>query len=82
MSSFFGVIVLAVIGAASIALFGVWGFPFTFILAAFFVAYLLSARKGDTSAARVETGGTQEPTGMPRKASGGAQTANERVGQV
>ncbi len=82
MPAFFGVLATVVLGAIAIVVFGVWGFPFTLVIAAVAIAYVVSARKRNGSVATVERGRTQEPTGMPRKAPGGAETANERIGQV
>ena len=82
MPAFFGVLATVVLGVIAVVIFGVWGFPFTLILAGVVLAYLVSARKRDGSVATVERGRPQDPTGMPRKSPGGAETANERVGQA
>ena len=82
MPAFFGVIVTVVLGVIAVILFGIWGFPFTLIIGALFLGYIVSARKRGGSVATVERGRTTEPTGMPRKSPGGVETANERQGQV
>ena len=82
MPAFFGVLVIVALTAVAIVLFGIWGAPFTLIIGGLFLAYLLSARKeGGEPAVTIERGRRTEPTGVPRHASGSAQTANERVGQ-
>ena len=82
MPAFFGVLVTVVIGVVSVVVLGVWGFPFTLVIGALFLAYFISARQRNGSVATVERGRTTEPTGMPRKSPGGVETANERQGQV
>ncbi len=81
MPMFFGVIAFAVLTFVTVTVFGIWGMPFSLIIGAILIAYVLSARKSGQPVATVERGRRQEPTGMPRKASSGAETANERVGQ-
>ncbi len=82
MPVFFGVIAFAVLTFIAVTVFGIWGMPFSLVIGAVLIAYLLSARKHGESVATVERGRRQEPTGMPRKASSGTETANERVGQA
>ena len=82
MPAFFGVLVTVVLGVIAVVVFGIWGFPFTLIIAALVVAYVVAARKRDGSVATVERGRSAEPTGIPRKSPGGVETANERQGQV
>ena len=82
MPAFFGVLVTVVLGVIAVVVFGVWGFPFTLIIAALVVAYVVAARKRDGSVATVERGRSAELTGIPRKSPGGVETANERQGQV
>ena len=82
MPAFFGVLVTAILGVIAVTLFGIWGFPFTLVIAALFLGYIVSARRRHGSVATIERGRRQEPTGMPRKSPGGADTANERVGQA
>jgi hypothetical protein len=82
MSVFFGVIVILVLTAVAVVLFGIWAGPFSLILGGLFIAYVMAARKDDgRPAVSLERGRRTEPTGMPRHSSGSAQTANERVGQ-
>ncbi len=75
-------IVILVLTAVAVVLFGIWAGPFSLILGGLFIAYVMAARKDDGSpAVAMERGRRTEPTGMPRHSSGSAQTANERVGQ-
>ena len=82
MPAFFGVLVTVILGVIAVALFGVWGFPFTLVIAVLVVGYLVAARQRNGSVATFERGRGTEPTGMPRSSSGGVETANERQGQV
>ena len=82
MPAFFGVLVTVIIGVVTVVLLGVWGFPFTLVIGALILGYIVAARRRDGSVATVERGRPMEPTGMPRKSSGGVETANERQGQV
>ncbi len=81
MPVFFGVIAFAVLTFIAVTVFGIWGMPFSIFIAAILIGYVISARRSGQPVATVERGRKQEPTGMPRKASSGAETANERVGQ-
>ena len=74
-------IVTVVLGVIAVLLLGVWGFPFTLIIAALAFGYVFAARKRDPSVGRIESGRTPEPTGRPRASTGGAETANQRQGQ-
>ena len=56
---------------------GIWGGLVWIVAAAIVTAVIFFARARDTKVERPKT----EPTGTPRAASGGAETANERVGQ-
>ncbi len=77
----FGVILaLGVISVASVLIFSIWGLPVVAIAVLAAIIFLVVGRKGDKSIGVVERGRKVEPTGRPRKASGGAETANERVG--
>ena len=78
---FFGVIAFAVLTFVTVTVFGIWGMPFSLVIGAVVIAYVLSARKSGQPVATVERGRRQEPTGMPRKSTSGVETANERVGQ-
>ena len=68
--------------AASFAFFGVWGFPVLVLSALGFAAYLATARKENPALGTIEKNKGPEPTGRPRMATGSAETANERQGQV
>lgn len=74
----FGIIV----GALSVALFSVWGAPVVLLIVLGVVAYLTLGRKGDKSLGTIERSKRHEPTGRPRAASGSADTANRRQGQL
>jgi uncharacterized protein (DUF58 family) len=64
--------------AVVLAIFtGIWGGLIWLFAAGILAAVLFAARARE---ARVERT-SMEPTGTPRKAGGGAETANERVGQ-
>lgn len=54
-----------------------WAAPIVLLALGF---YLVRERR--EGMATVTTSGSPQPTGMPRSASSGAETANERVGQV
>ncbi len=82
MVAFWGVLATVILGALSVVIFGIWGLPVMLVIVPAAIAYVLAARKRDGSVATIERGRPQEPTGMPRKAPGGADTANERVGQA
>ena len=57
-----------------------WGGLIILIAGLMLFAYLSAARRKDPSIGTIETA-RKEPTGTPRSASSGAETANERVGQ-
>jgi phosphatidylglycerophosphate synthase len=59
-----------------------WGVPILLVAALIAGFYVAAARKRDPSVGTIERGKRAEPTGAPRKATGGTgETANERVGQ-
>ncbi len=68
--------------AASFAFFGVWGFPVLVLSLLGFAAYMATAKKESASLGTFDKTKGPEPTGRPRMAHGGAETANERQGQV
>jgi hypothetical protein len=81
MSWFIGLVVAAL---AILAFFVLawWGLPIAAVLGLLAALYIAQSRKSaGPGAGTIETGRRQEPSGMPRKSSGGAETANERVGQ-
>ena len=57
-----------------------WGGLVVLIVGALATAYLVVARRENPEVGTMETA-RKEPTGTPRSASAGAETANERVGQ-
>jgi hypothetical protein len=57
-----------------------WGGLIALALGALLIAYLVVARRENPEVGTIETA-RKEPTGTPRSASAGAETANERVGQ-
>jgi uncharacterized protein (DUF58 family) len=59
-------------------LFTVWGGILFLIASAVVLGFLFVARARDVKVDRAKTG----PTGTTRASSGGAETANERVGQT
>jgi hypothetical protein len=74
-------IILAVIGAALLFVVAWAGLPVVLIGAVLVVLHITASRRsGGPKAGTIESGRT-EPTGQVRTARGGAQTANERVGQ-
>jgi hypothetical protein len=72
---------LIVLGLLATAVFSIWGIPFVVLFIAILGGYLIAARRKDPSVGRLEHAKPKEPTGIPRKGSGDAQTSNERVGQ-
>ena len=75
-------LVLAVVAVFAVLLLAWWGLPIIAVIAVLAVVYVIQSRKSAGPAAgTIETGRRTEPTGTPRKAAGGAETANERVGQ-
>jgi hypothetical protein len=56
---------------------GVWGGLVWIVIAGVVTGAIFMMRARHTGVSRAQT----DPTGTPRSASGGAQTANERVGQ-
>jgi uncharacterized protein (DUF58 family) len=72
---------LIVLGLIATAVLTIWGIPFVILFAVILAAYLIAARRKDPSVGRLEHSKPKEPTGIPRKGTGDAQTSNERVGQ-
>ena len=72
--------ILGAVGVAiAVVLFiftGVWGGLVWLVIAGIALAVAFAGK-----ATTATTATAPEPTGTPRKASGGAETANERVGQ-
>jgi hypothetical protein len=73
--------ILVAIGVVALIIFAWWGLPILAAAAVLAAISILAARKSDT-ATTIERGRPPEPTGTPRKGSGGAETANDRVGQA
>lgn len=69
-----------------VGLFAMGGFvlavPFALVGGLAFVLYSITKGKEGPAAQAPLASGAPEPTGVPRAASGGAETANERVGQT
>jgi hypothetical protein len=73
-------ILAVVLVAITVVLFiftGVWGGLVWIVVAAIALAVVFAGRARSTTIERGKT----EPTGTPRAAPGGAETANQRVGQ-
>ena len=81
MSVLFGIIATIILGIIAVAVFSIWGIPFVVLLLVILGTYLVLGRQKDGSVGRLEHTKPREPTGIPRKGHGDAQTANERVGQ-
>ena len=72
---------LAILGVLSLFLVAWIGIPLLLAAVALVVvAVVVGAESEDARAATIERT-PNEPTGTPRASSGGAETANERVGQ-
>jgi hypothetical protein len=74
-----GYLVIAAVAAVTIVLFiftGVWGGLVWLVVAAIALGVVFLGRARTVQSSRVE------PTGTPRASHGGAETANERVGQT
>ena len=77
----FVLVLTIVLGVGALLIFSIWGIPVVIIALLMAAAYFLFFRaEGGRSIGVIERGKRVEPTGRLRKASGGAQTANERVG--
>jgi hypothetical protein len=75
--------ILAALGVFALFILGVWAVPILLAAAALALIHIVASRKTEgPGAGAVERSRATEPTGTPRKASGGAETANERVGQT
>ena len=82
MPLLFAIIATVVVGALALALFSIWGLPVVVAAVIVLGLYLAIGRRGDGSVGTIEKQRQPEPTGQPRKASAGTETANERVGQA
>jgi hypothetical protein len=71
-------IVLTAVAVLAVFIFAWWSVPIIVAAAAVLVLALALSRKGAVTVERAR----KEPTGTPRKATSGAETANERVGQA
>jgi hypothetical protein len=71
-----------VLGVLSVALFSIWGLPIALLIVIGLAVALATAKKNDRSLGTIERTKRPEPTGRPRPASGSAETANHRQGQV
>jgi hypothetical protein len=73
---------LAALGVVALFVLAWWGLPLLLIAGVLVLLHVMASRKtAGPNAGAIERGRRTEPTGTPRKASGGADTANERVGQ-
>ena len=79
MPIFFALLVGGVLSVFALLVFSVWGLPVVVVVVVGLLAYLVAGRRRDASVGTIERGRRPEPTGRPRKASGG-ETTNERVG--
>jgi hypothetical protein len=76
------VAILAALGVVALFILAWWGLPILAVAAVLALIHVMGSRKSEgPQAGTIERGRRTEPTGTPRKASGGAETANERVGQ-
>ncbi|HKH18382.1 MAG TPA: hypothetical protein VKA57_12725 [Solirubrobacteraceae bacterium] len=73
--------ILAALGILALLVVAWVGVPLLLAAAALVVLHVVGARKADDRALTIERART-EPTGAPRTSSGGADTANKRVGQA
>jgi len=73
--------VLAVVGIVSLFVLAWWGLPILVVAGLLAALHIAGSRKSAGPEAGTIERGRREPTGAPRKASGDAETANERVGQ-
>jgi len=76
----FAVAMSVVLSVLALLIFSLWGLPVVAAILVVLVAYVVAARKRGGSAATIERGKHPEPTGRPRKGSGGTTTTNQRVG--
>jgi hypothetical protein len=75
--------ILAAIGVVFLLVLAWWGLPFLALAGVLLLVHVMGSRKSEgPQAGTIERGRRTEPTGTPRKGSGGADTANERVGQA
>jgi membrane protein implicated in regulation of membrane protease activity len=75
--------ILVAVGVVSLFVLAWWGLPFLAIAAVLALLHVTASRKSaGPDAGTIERGRRTEPTGTPRKATAGAETANERVGQA
>jgi hypothetical protein len=77
------VAILAALGVVALFILAWWGLPILAVAAVLALIHIMSSRRSrGPRAGTIERGRRTEPTGTPRKASGDAETANERVGQA
>jgi hypothetical protein len=75
--------ILAALGVVALFVLAWWGLPILAVAAVLVLIHIMASRNSEgPSAGTIESGRRTEPTGTPRKGSGGAETANERVGQT
>jgi len=71
---------VAGIAVVAVLLGAWWAGLVVLVIGLMLIAYLAVARRENPDVGTIETA-RKEPTGTPRSASAGAETANERVGQ-
>jgi hypothetical protein len=75
--------ILVALGVVALFVLAWWGLPILAVAGVLLLIHVMSSRKSEGArAGTIERGRRNEPTGAPRKASGDAETANERVGQA
>jgi len=82
MVAFALILAALVLIVLAVSVFSVWGIPVAVVIVIGLAVSLVSARKRGSSLGTVERTKKPEPTGRPRPASGSAETANHRQGQV
>ena len=76
------IIVGLILGIAAMGSFGFWGLPVVVLIVIAIAAYFARSRKEGEPLGTMERKKKVEPSGRPRAATGGGDTANERVGQA
>jgi hypothetical protein len=80
MPFFLAVVAAVVISVLGLLSFAAWGIPIAVVAMGAAALYIAVARKRDPSVGAIERGKPIEPTGRPRKGTGGAEPTNERIG--
>jgi hypothetical protein len=74
--------ILAALGIVALFVLAWWGLPILAVAGVLLLIHVMSSRQSEGPRAGTIERGRTEPTGTPRKGSGDAETANERVGQA